>query len=104
MKPKLSARQDLHSCEHTVNVKSGESQKGFKEKKIGNRLGEDSSRKRQGKKRLQGISFYFQGFLQQDYLLKQRAKHPISDLIKVCRLMATKADQAEPGAKTGVTV
>ena len=33
MKPKLSARQDLHSCEHTVNVKSGESQKGFKKKK-----------------------------------------------------------------------
>ena len=30
MKPKLSARQDLYSCEHTVNVKSGESQKGFK--------------------------------------------------------------------------
>ena len=30
MKPKLSARQDLYSCEHTVNVRSGESQKGFK--------------------------------------------------------------------------
>ena len=30
MKPKLSARQDLYSCEHTVNVESGESQKGFK--------------------------------------------------------------------------
>jgi len=73
-------------------------------RKLGSRLVEDSSRKRQGKKRLQGISFYFQGFLQQDYLRKRQARDPISDLIKVCRLMATKADQAEPGAKTGVTV
>ena len=65
---------------------------------------EDSSRKRQGKKRLQGSSFYFKGFLQQDYLMNQRLKHPISDIIEECRLTATKADQAEPGAKTGVTV
>ena len=72
MKPKLSARQDLYSCEHTINVKTGESQKGFKKEKLGSRLVEDSSRKRQGKKRLQGSSFYFKGFLQQDYLMNQR--------------------------------
>jgi len=47
MKPKLSARQDLYSCEHTVNVKSGESQKGFKKKtrkQIGWRLIEEKAR------------------------------------------------------------
>ena len=47
MKPKLSARQDLYSCEHTVNVRSGESQKGFKKKtrkQIGWRLIEEKAR------------------------------------------------------------
>ena len=47
MKPKLSAWQDLHSCEHIVNVKSGESQKGFKKetrKQISWRLIEEKAR------------------------------------------------------------
>ena len=103
MKPKLSARQDLYSCEHTVNVRSGESQKEFKKKtrkQIGWRLIEEKARE----EKIARNFLLLPGFLQQHYLRKRQARDPISDLIKVCRLMATKADQAEPGAKTGVTV
>ena len=47
MKPKMSARQDLNSCDHIVNVKSGKSQKGFRKKtrkQIGWRLIEEKAR------------------------------------------------------------